>query len=286
MPMGQWKSPILTGSWQDELSALLQARNLGQQETTLGRLFSDLGVDFFRLDWSLEGSSGASGQVVTLTNCPKSWIDRYYELGLQEFDPKLDLCRRSITPTVWDLYHLPADMDAKERFYWEALLEVQLDFMVTIPMRSAHSFSMLCVSLPRNQGQQTLEHICSHAYSLAPYLHDAVDHLMGSSAEPPSLTQRELECVMWAAEGKTAWETSQILSISERTTHFHLRNAMQKLGAANKMHTVSIAQRLSLLPERRAHSQNDAADRAPAGENLLLPAAAGLRLTGTDGDLR
>jgi len=55
------------------------------------------------------------------------------------------------------------------------------------------------------------------------------------------LTEREKECLFWAAEGKTAWETSQILNVSERTINFHLTNTTKKLSVFNRPQAVAKA---------------------------------------------
>ena len=43
-------------------------------------------------------------------------------------------------------------------------------------------------------------------------------------------SRRELECLSWAARGKSAWEIGRILGIARRTLSFHLDNAKAKLG--------------------------------------------------------
>ena len=43
----------------------------------------------------------------------------------------------------------------------------------------------------------------------------------GHVVDELKLSPRELECLKWAAAGKTAWETSIILDISEGTVKFH-----------------------------------------------------------------
>jgi DNA-binding CsgD family transcriptional regulator len=45
-----------------------------------------------------------------------------------------------------------------------------------------------------------------------------------------ALSPRELECLEWAAKGKSAWETGQLLNVTRRTAAFHLDNAKMKLG--------------------------------------------------------
>jgi DNA-binding CsgD family transcriptional regulator len=45
-----------------------------------------------------------------------------------------------------------------------------------------------------------------------------------------ALSPRELECLEWAAQGKSAWEIGRLLNISRRTAAFHLDNAKTKFG--------------------------------------------------------
>ena len=73
--------------------------------------------------------------------------------------------------------------------------------------------------------------------------------LLPPSPQPdaPALTARELECLRWTMEGKTAWELGRILGISEQTAVRHLNNATHKLDCVNKHHAVVKALRLELI---------------------------------------
>jgi DNA-binding CsgD family transcriptional regulator len=64
---------------------------------------------------------------------------------------------------------------------------------------------------------------------------------------PPALSAREKECLTWAAAGKTAWETAQILGITERTANFHLQNVIRKFGVVNKAQALSVAMASGLI---------------------------------------
>ncbi len=55
------------------------------------------------------------------------------------------------------------------------------------------------------------------------------------------LTPREIEVLHWLKEGKTSWEISKILQISERTAIFHINNVKTKLNAVNRTQAVAIA---------------------------------------------
>lgn len=62
-----------------------------------------------------------------------------------------------------------------------------------------------------------------------------------------SLSGREKEVLMWAAEGKTASETASILKLSTSAVNLYASRAMMKLQANTKTQAVAIAVRNSML---------------------------------------
>jgi LuxR family transcriptional regulator, quorum-sensing system regulator CciR len=75
-------------------------------------------------------------------------------------------------------------------------------------------------------------------------------HVMGSvQALPPAsrLSKREVECLRWAAIGKTDLEISMIMSRSRATVRFHIHNAATKLNAVNRSQTVFKAAQLGYI---------------------------------------
>jgi PAS domain S-box-containing protein len=61
------------------------------------------------------------------------------------------------------------------------------------------------------------------------------------------LSQREKEILNWVMQGKSSWDISTIINISESTVKFHINNLMKKLGAVNRTHAVAIAMREDLI---------------------------------------
>jgi LuxR family transcriptional regulator, quorum-sensing system regulator BjaR1 len=59
----------------------------------------------------------------------------------------------------------------------------------------------------------------------------------------PALTPRERECLHWCAKGKTNWEISRILGLSERTVEHYLARAYRKLGSRDRTRAVAAARR-------------------------------------------
>lgn len=74
--------------------------------------------------------------------------------------------------------------------------------------------------------------------------------VMGSAQALPAqtrLSKREVECLRWAAIGKTDLEISMIISRSRATVRFHIHNAATKLNAVNRSQTVFKAAQLGYI---------------------------------------
>jgi DNA-binding CsgD family transcriptional regulator len=77
---------------------------------------------------------------------------------------------------------------------------------------------------------------------LASYFHQHILRIYGHDAAKEMLmSARELDCLKWMAAGKTAWEASVILGISERTVRFHLNAAREKLNCMTTTQAVAKA---------------------------------------------
>ena len=61
------------------------------------------------------------------------------------------------------------------------------------------------------------------------------------------LSPREREVLKWAADGKTAWETAQLIGVGERAIRLYTENAMTKLRAKTKTQAVAIAVKNEIL---------------------------------------
>ena len=61
------------------------------------------------------------------------------------------------------------------------------------------------------------------------------------------LTARQLECLRWVQEGKTAWEIGRIMGISHRTVESYLAIAFSKLQVRTRVQAVVRARNLGLI---------------------------------------
>jgi DNA-binding CsgD family transcriptional regulator len=55
-----------------------------------------------------------------------------------------------------------------------------------------------------------------------------------------SLSRRESDVAEWIVDGKTNWEISKILNISESTVKYHVKNIFEKLQVPNRQQAVSV----------------------------------------------
>ncbi|MBU6259951.1 MAG: autoinducer binding domain-containing protein [Burkholderiales bacterium] len=103
--------------------------------------------------------------------------------------------------------------------------------------------------LPSDDGQLT--RLLADLQLLAVYAQETAIRVLGPVAQPQfppiHLTPREREVLQWTREGKSAWAVGQILSMSEHTVNFHLRNVMRKLGVSGKHMAMLRAMTLGLL---------------------------------------
>jgi LuxR family transcriptional activator of conjugal transfer of Ti plasmids len=76
---------------------------------------------------------------------------------------------------------------------------------------------------------------------MAMYFHAQVRRKLVSTRtfDGVTLSPREFECLEWAAQGKSAWEIGQILSISRHTVTTYLENAKLKLGVRTVIQAVA-----------------------------------------------
>lgn len=93
--------------------------------------------------------------------------------------------------------------------------------------------------------EQVFAHHAEHMQALATRLvatHNEARGRPRNAVVPQStLTRREVQCLRWAAAGKTDGEIGTILAVSVSTVRFHLRNAAAKLGATGRAQSIQVA---------------------------------------------
>lgn len=65
--------------------------------------------------------------------------------------------------------------------------------------------------------------------------------------DPVEFTRREMQCLKWAAAGKTDNEIATIMGVSVPTIRFHLTNASRKLGVSGRAQVIRIATNMGYI---------------------------------------
>lgn len=84
-----------------------------------------------------------------------------------------------------------------------------------------------------------------------PHLFDPRPPLKGrndSDVALHAITYRQLQCLAWVQEGKSAGDIGVILGISGRTVDSHLARLCEHLGVRTRLQAVLKARELDLLP--------------------------------------
>ncbi len=177
---------------------------------------------------------------------PPDWVEHYFSRGYLRIDPVILHCTQHVTPFVW-----PGRVPQKgtlRAFFGEAR-EFGLMSGITVPLHGPGASWGLLSLASADSDQAHLDSVTSRAMVLSSFVHEAVRNidLRGSLKRSPPLTQRELECLSWAAAGKGSWEIGRLLGVSERTVVFHLHNASTKLGVSTRLAAVARAISLGLI---------------------------------------
>ncbi len=190
-------------------------------------------------------SPSQSGQIVHefLATFPGAWVERYLSHGYGDVDPTFQAALGTILPFSWRDVSARNDLSSGQRRVFDEARDFGLVAGATVPIHGPDSgLSTLNVSGGKDERQfdEIYQANRQNLLWIAAQTHEAFLRLSEDAPDEDRirLTDRERDCLLWTARGKTAWEVGQILSISEETVLFHLKNATRKLGVFSKHHAV------------------------------------------------
>lgn len=187
----------------------------------------------------------SESRVVVINGYPDAWLERYWEQDYAQHDPVVAFCSQRTLPVLWkDLMMDKHSLSAK---VMNEAAEFGLKAGVSMPVHSPQGemgiLSCTLDNCSQKSNRELIQEAVPYVQLMASHLHEAVRRVLalaGTESREP-LTFREQECLRWAADGKTSWEISQLLGISERTVNFHLNNSMIKMDVCNRQHAIARA---------------------------------------------
>jgi DNA-binding CsgD family transcriptional regulator len=230
--------------------AVMQAANQDEFLAEIVRFSKQLGFQTVSATLVVDQLLGES-QFITVANTPDAYRAAFQSPENWKRDPVMQHCKRKSMPLIWGQDTYTAE-GAGEIWEEQALYGYRTGIAMALHLPEGKHF-MLGVDrdqpVPNDPAELTrmvadLQLLTVHANEAAARILMPVAKTPG---DMPALTPRELEALRWTMEGKTAWETGNILGISERTAVLHVNNAMHKLGCINKHQAVLKAIRLGIL---------------------------------------
>ena len=189
-------------------------------------------------------------EFISIHNAPEAYCESFEDMGNARRDPVMQHCKRRSIPIVWDQSTYVC-VGEGEKWESQAPFGYRTGIALAMHLADGHRF-VIGVNRDNPLPSNSLERarMVADVQLFAVYAQDAALRVLlppRGQVDIPTLTSRELESLRWTMEGKTAWETGNILGISEQTAARHINNATQKLGCVNKLQAVLKALRLRLI---------------------------------------
>jgi LuxR family transcriptional regulator, quorum-sensing system regulator BjaR1 len=174
---------------------------------------------------------------VAMVNYPHDWLARFSEQEYARHDPIFWAARMATTPFWWrDLIGRRELRPRQKRILSEAR-ECGIVGGITIPIHSPGALPASCSLVPGSDGFDPLllpdiQFMALHA------LEEARLRAGAGMRQRVSLTERQRECLVLAATGKSDWIIGKILGISPRTVNYTLEAAKLRYGVSHRVQAV------------------------------------------------
>lgn len=193
-----------------------------------------LGCSWFALSHHIDFLA-APERGVRVHNYPEEWARWFDERRLGLSDPVHRYSQHRMSGFLWNEMADFATARPQDARIMRRARRHGIGDGLTIPTHlpgDAHgsvSFAWEPGQAPEPEALFFAQMIGSHAFEAARLL--AHPELRATG---PRLTDRQRECLIWSARGKSAWATGRIIGLSQDTVKEHLRNARARYGATDR----------------------------------------------------
>lgn len=191
--------------------------------------------------WLVTGLPNPGGRIdplMMLNGWPAGWTEHYTKNNLVQDDPVVAHCFRATKPFEWTEAPYDPLRQPKAREVMERAIDFRMNQGFCVPIHTSEGFQ--AVVTVAGERVEIVGHVKRALHLMALYAHAKAVELCTPKALPVArlLSKREREVLQWTAAGKTSWEISRILGISEQTVVAHIKAAAAKLDTPNRVATV------------------------------------------------
>ncbi len=233
----------------DLIERICKAERLAQGHEVLRTALADYGLEHVAYAAINLPAAAHDRPLIDVTNAAE-WQKLYLQAVYVNLDPIVRAGMGGILPVDWETIDRSDPLIV--RFFGEAQEFKISQKGLSFPVRGRHGeFALFSVTSAHSDAdwRKLKTNYMRDFMMLAYYFHSWAMKAEGldDNEAGARLSMREKDCLRWRAMGKSDWEISQILAISERTVKFHLECARAKLGATNTLHAVARAMSQGLV---------------------------------------
>lgn len=201
----------------------------------------DLGFDHFALSVEI-GSGAIGGASVLIHDYPAAWADVYIGFNLAATDPVRRAGERSVRGFDWRNIASLIPLTPGEQTMLDIGERQGIANGFTVPRHLPGELTGSCSFVTRPDGR-TPQGCTFFAEVIGAVAIERGRRLAGWGGPPVRtvLTDRQRECVLWAARGKTDWEIAKILGISQDTVIEHLKSARERYDTRKRASLILFA---------------------------------------------
>ncbi|MCF6293349.1 MAG: LuxR family transcriptional regulator [Robiginitomaculum sp.] len=240
-------SKIIFPEIEEVISALEESNSLPELKDYFENLIVSLGLTLFQLS-EITDIDDFPGNNLSIGNLPDSYLKKYWRNGNYMFhDPIVRKTLTSNQPVRYSEYLTKADNPKRVQEIFNFRNKQGIKDGYGFPLKGRLNRFTLFNVIGDMSGFSKADIMQLEMYGISLYRRATeLFPLQEASPVPDTviLTDRERECLTWVSKGKTNWDISQILMITERTVQYHVENAREKLGVDTRLQAVVAAAKL------------------------------------------
>ena len=217
----------------ERVTSATQADDLAD---TLRSISASLGFEYYALSHHVD-IARAGGKAIRLHNYPDQWADYYDANALGVTDPVHRASHVTSVGFIWSRIPRMIPLTAHDRRLLALGSEQGIGDGFTVPAHVPGEARGSC-SFANAAGRPMPHRMLPLAQLVGAFAFEGARRMWSVRNFDPvphaTLTDRQRDCVLWAARGKTDWEISRIRGVSVETVVRHIKQARERYGVQKR----------------------------------------------------
>jgi LuxR family quorum-sensing system transcriptional regulator CciR len=228
-----------------DVARFVELANAAPTLNDLGRIMADItremGFDVYALVQHVDIRRSNTDETIWLENYPSSWAEAFVARGLVSSDPVMIASERTASGFLWSQVGEMIKLTAHQRRILAEANKEGLGDGFTVPAHLPGESNGSCNFGVRTGRTVPIENLMM-AQLVGTFAFEAARKVVArqgdAPAEKPKLTQRQLDCVVLVARGKTDWEIASIVGLKEATVRGYVEEACARYDVRRRVQLV------------------------------------------------